>query len=85
MVFLIDIISLVIPAVITVILYMLYYKVFVKGYVKRIKQAYENGDYDKAERMKMNALRKQPLRMSRLLGDIKTGEFDRVKSTYENK
>lgn len=67
MVFLLDFLTVVIPLIITFVLYKLYYKVFIKGYVKKIKRLIENGETEKAEKMKDLALKRQPKKMERLL------------------
>lgn len=66
MVFLLDALSIVIPLIITFLLYKIYYLIFVAGYLKKIKQAEENGEDEKAAKMKALALRRQPKRMNRL-------------------
>lgn len=70
MVFLLDFLTLVFPLIITFVLYKLYYKVFIKGYVKKIKQADEDGEAAKAERMRALALKRQPKKMKRLLKQL---------------
>lgn len=66
MIFLIDFLTVLIPAIITVLLYFAYYKIFVIGYIKKITAAIECGDYDTAQKLKQNALKRQPQRMKRL-------------------
>jgi len=67
MIFLLDLLSIVIPLVITFILYRIYYKLFIGRYIKKIRQAKENGEDEKAAKMKALALKRQPKRMKLLL------------------
>lgn len=74
----IDLVALVIPVAVTALLYALYYHLIIKGYVRRIKKAMDNGEYDKAAKMRRYAMNKQPRKMYRLLKDIDADDLKRV-------
>jgi hypothetical protein len=66
MITLVDIGTVIAALLFTLLIYILYYLIFVIGYINRIKRAVRNGEVEKANKMKNNALKKQPKKMTRL-------------------